>query len=114
MRTINVININQARLQEVVTNCDIVINSGKYDLFDNFGKNFTYGYDNTVESIFAIQFSKDDGTVSGKIDLLHFGDYSMAPGYGCCWANVPTQNVVNAFKTDATDSRCSTHIIIRI
>lgn len=97
----NVININQARLQEVVTNCDIVINSLKYDLFDNFGKNFTYGYDNTVESIFAIQFSKDDGTVSGKIDLMHFGDYSMAPGYGCCWANVPTQNLVNAFKTDA-------------
>ena len=97
----NVININQSRLQEVVTNCDIVINSGKYDLFDNFGKNFTYGYDNTVESIFAIQYSKDDGTVSGKIDLLHMGDYSMATGYGCCHANVPTQNVVNAFKTDA-------------
>lgn len=97
----NVTNINQSRLQEVVNMCDIVINSGKYDLFDNFGKNFTYGYDNTVESIFAIQYSKDDGTVSGKIDLLHMGDYSMAPGYGCCHANVPTQNVVNAFKTDA-------------
>jgi hypothetical protein len=25
----------------------------------------------------------------------------MAPGYGCCHANVPTQNLVNAFKTDA-------------
>jgi len=97
----NVININTARLQEVVDLCDMVISSGKYDLFDNFGKNFTYGYDNTVESIFAIQFSKDDGTVSGKIDLLHMGDYSMAPGYGCCHANVPSQNLVNAFKTDA-------------
>ena len=97
----NVININTARLQEVVDLCDMVISSGKYDLFDNFGKNFTYGYDNLVESIFAIQFSKDDGTVSGKIDLLHMGDYSMAPGYGCCHANVPSQNLVNAFKTDA-------------
>jgi hypothetical protein len=97
----NVININTTRLQEVVDMCDVVITSGIYDLFDNFGKNFTYGYDNTVESIFAIQFSKDDGTVSGKIDLLHMGDYSMAPGYGCCHANVPTQNLVNAFKTDA-------------
>jgi len=97
----NVTNINTTRLQEVVDLCDMVINSGKYDLFDNFGKNFTYGYDNTVESIFAIQFSKDDGTVSGKIDLLHMGDYSMAPGYGCCHANVPSQNLVNAFKTDA-------------
>ena len=97
----NVININTARLQEVVDMCDVVITSGIYDLFDNFGKNFTYGYDNTVEFIFAIQFSKDDGTVSGKIDLLHMGDYSMAPGYGCCHANVPSQNLVNAFKTDA-------------
>ncbi len=97
----NVININTSRLQEVVDMCDVVITSGIYDLFDNFGKNFTYGYDNTVESIFAIQFSKDDGTVSGKIDLLHMGDYSMAPGYGCCHANVPSQNLVNAFKTDA-------------
>jgi hypothetical protein len=97
----NVININKTRLQEVVNMCDIVISSHKYDLFDNFGKNFKYGWDNTVESVFAIQFSKDDGTVSGKIDLIHMGDYSMAPGYGCCHANVPTQNVVNAFKTDA-------------
>ncbi len=97
----NVININTARLQEVVNMCDVVISSGKYNLFDNFGKNFTYGYDNTEESVFAIQFSRDDGTVSGKIDLIHMGDYSMAPGYGCCHANVPSQNVVNAFKTDA-------------
>lgn len=97
----NVVNINKTRLAEVVTLCDVVISSGKYALFDNFGKNFTYGYDNGVESIFAIQFSKDDGTVSGKIDLIHMGDYSMAPGYGCCHANVPSQNVVNAFKTAA-------------
>jgi hypothetical protein len=97
----NVININTDRLQEVVDMCDFVIDYGSYGLFDNFGQNFTYGYDNTVESVFAIQFSKDDGTVSGKIDLIHMGDYSMAPGYGCCHANVPTQNVVNAFKTDA-------------
>jgi hypothetical protein len=97
----NVININKTRLQEVVNMCDVVISSHKYDLFDNFGKNFKYGWDNTVESVFAIQFSRDDGTVSGKIDLIHMGDYSMAPGYGCCHANVPSQNVVNAFKTDA-------------
>jgi starch-binding outer membrane protein, SusD/RagB family len=97
----NVTSINAARLNEVVTLCDVVISANKYNLFDNFGKNFTYGYDNTNESIFAIQFSKDDGTVSGKIDLLHMGDYSMAPGYGCCHANVPSQNMVNAFKTDA-------------
>jgi starch-binding outer membrane protein, SusD/RagB family len=102
----NVTSINTAMLQDVVDLCDVVIGSHNYDLFDNFGKNFIYDYngvkfDNGVESIFAIQFSKADGTVSGKIDLIHMGDYSMAPGYGCCHANVPTQNVVNAFKTGA-------------
>lgn len=95
----NVVNINQARLQEVVDMCDAVINSGKYGLFDNFGKNFTYGYDNGIESIFAIQFSINDGTPVGKLDTHHMLNYNMGPGYGCCWFNVPTQNLVNAFRT---------------
>jgi hypothetical protein len=97
----NVVSVNQGNLQEVVSMCDVVINSGKYSLFDNFGKNFTYGYDNTVESIFAKQYSINDGTVVGKCDLEHLLNYNMAPGYGCCWFNVPSQNLVNAFKTDA-------------
>lgn len=96
----NVININQARLNEVVAWADIVINSAKYNLFDNYGKMYTYGYDNGIESIWAIQFSVNDGAGVGQIDQYHMGDYNMAPGYGCCWANVPTQNMVNAFKTD--------------
>jgi starch-binding outer membrane protein, SusD/RagB family len=97
----NVISVNQSNMQEVVAMCDVVINSGKYALFDNFGKNFTYGYDNGVESIFAKQYSINDGTVTGKVDLEHLLNYNMAPGYGCCWFNVPSQNLVNAFKTDA-------------
>jgi starch-binding outer membrane protein, SusD/RagB family len=95
----NVVNINQTKLQQVVTMCDAVINSGKYGLFDNFGKNFTYGYDNGTESIFAIQYSINDGTPSGKLDLDHLLNYNMGPGYGCCWFNVPTQNLVNSFRT---------------
>jgi hypothetical protein len=95
----NVTGINQAKLQQVVTMCDVVINSGKYSLFDNFGKNFTYGYDNGVESIFAVQFSINDGTTWGKLDIDHGLNYNMGPGYGCCWFNVPSQNLVNAFRT---------------
>jgi starch-binding outer membrane protein, SusD/RagB family len=98
----NVTSIDQSNLQAVVNMCDAVINSGNYSLFDNFGKNFTYGYDNGVESIFAIQFSMNDGTTIGKLDMMHFLNYNMAPGYGCCWFNVPSQNLVNAFKTDAS------------
>lgn len=95
----NVVNINQAKLQEVVDMCNYVINSNKYRLFDYFAKNFTYGYDNGVESIFAIQFSINDGVALGKLNMIHALTYNMAPGYGCCWFNVPSQNLVNSFRT---------------
>jgi starch-binding outer membrane protein, SusD/RagB family len=95
----NVTNINQTKLQEVVNMCDAVIGSGKYELFDNFGKSFTYGYDNGVESIFAVQYSINDGTPTGKLDLEHMLNYNMGPGYGCCWFNIPSQNLVNSFRT---------------
>lgn len=95
----NVTSINPTKLQAVVDMCDVVINSGKYQLFDNFGKNFTYGYDNGVESIFAIQYSINDGIGIGKLDLVHQLNYNMAPGYGCCWFNIPSQNLVNSYRT---------------
>lgn len=97
----NVVSITQSRLQEVITLCNAVIGSGQYGLFDNYGKNFTYGYDNGIEALFQKQYSLNDGTVTGKCDLEHLLNYNMAPGYGCCWFNVPSQNLVNAFKTDA-------------
>ncbi len=95
----NVTNINQTKLQQVVAMCDAVISSGKYQLFDNFGKNFTYGYDNGVESIFSIQYSINDGVGVGKLDMVHLLNYNMAPGYGCCWFNVPSQALVNSYRT---------------
>lgn len=95
----NVTSINQAKLQEVVAMADVVIGSGKYQLFDGFAKNFTYGYDNGVESIFAIQYSINDGVGGGKLDMVHLLNYNMGPGYGCCWFNIPSQNLVNSFRT---------------
>jgi starch-binding outer membrane protein, SusD/RagB family len=96
----NVVNINQTKLQQVVTLCDVVINSAKYSLFDNFGKNFLQQYDNGTESIFAIQYSMNDGSTNdARANGQYSLNYNMAPGYGCCWFNVPTQNLVNAFKT---------------
>lgn len=97
----NVTNINQARLQEVLTLADYVINSTKYGLFDDFGKNHIYGYENGIESIFAIQFSINDGTTNGNLQGATGLNYNMASPYGCCWFHVPSQNMVNAFKTDA-------------
>ena len=93
--------INPARLNEVVKLTDDVINSGAYQLNDDFAKNFLYGFDNGPESLFAIQYSINDGTSFGRISQSTGINYSLAPQYGCCWFHIPSQNMVNAFKTDA-------------
>lgn len=97
----NVVNINTAKLEEVVSLTDEIINSGKYDLEDDFAKNFLTEYENGPESVFAIQRSTDDGSPDGR------GSWPTAlnnphgtPLFGCCGFHVPTQNFVNAFKTD--------------
>ncbi|MEJ7738641.1 MAG: RagB/SusD family nutrient uptake outer membrane protein [Chitinophagaceae bacterium] len=96
-----VIAVNPTRLNEVLTLTNDVINANKYRLNDDFAKNFLYGFDNGPESIFAIQYSINDGTTIGRISLSTGLSYSLAPQYGCCWFHIPSQNMVNAFKTDA-------------
>lgn len=93
--------INAQRLTEVVALTNDIINSGKYRLNDDFAKNFLYGFDNGPESIFAIQYSINDGTEFGRLSMSTGLNYSLAPQYGCCWFHIPSQNMVNAFKTDA-------------
>ncbi|MFL5789317.1 MAG: RagB/SusD family nutrient uptake outer membrane protein, partial [Flavisolibacter sp.] len=61
----NVTGINQNLLQEVLTLTNDVINSGYYSLNSDFAYNFLDGHDNSPESVFAIQYSINDGTVIG-------------------------------------------------
>ncbi len=97
-----VVNINSARLQEVVDLTQMVISSGKYALQPDFAENFLYGYDNGPESIFAIQYSINDGTSLGRISTVTGLNYPHgAPQYGCCGFHQPSQNLANAFGTDA-------------
>lgn len=97
----NVTGIDKAKLNEVVSLTNDVINSGKYSLQPDFAENFLYGFDNGPESIFAIQYSINDGTTNGRLSMATSLNYSLAPQYGCCWFHLPSQNMVNAFKTDA-------------
>ena len=96
----NVIGIDQSKLNQVVTLCDSVINSGQYALANDFGQNFLTANENGPESVFAIQYSKNDGTQFGRIDMGHSLSYPMNPAYGCCWQHIPSQDLVNSFKTD--------------
>ncbi len=97
----DVTGIDQTKLAEVNTLCDSVINSAQYSLTPDFANNFLPQYGNSSESIFSIQYSKNDGTPLGRLDYGHCLNYPMNVQYGCCGFHVPSNNMVNAFKTDA-------------
>jgi starch-binding outer membrane protein, SusD/RagB family len=97
-----VININQTRLQEVVTLTQAVISSGKYSLSPDIANNFLPETENGPESIFAIQFTINDGTTAGRLSYEDGLNYPHgAPQYGCCGFHAASQNLVNAHTTDA-------------
>ena len=96
-----VININQSRLQEVVNLTQAVISSGKYSLSSDIANNFLPETENGPESIFAIQFTINDGTTAGRLSYEDGLNYPHgAPQYGCCGFHAASQNLVNAHTTD--------------
>ena len=100
--THQVTNINQQRLQEVVTLTQSVIASGKYALSADIADNFLPETENGPESVFAIQFTINDGTTSGRLNYEDGLNYPHgAPQYGCCGFHAASQNLVNAHTTDA-------------
>ena len=93
-----VVNINASRLAEVIAYADEVVGS----LEPDFGNNFFDGFDNGPESIWAVQFSINDGTVVGRVSYVTGLNSPHGTGlYGCCGFHLASQNMVNAFKTDA-------------
>jgi starch-binding outer membrane protein, SusD/RagB family len=83
---------------------DDIINSGKYSLMPNYDDNYLIAKRNNAESIFEIQYAVNDGTMEsangGYGDALNFPQNVDGTGT-CCGFHQPTQNLVNAFKTDA-------------
>lgn len=97
-----VININKTRLQEVVNLTQAVISSGKYKLNADIADDFLPETENSAESIFAIQFTINDGTTAGRMSYENGLNYPHgAPQYGCCGFHAGSQNLVNAHTTDA-------------
>jgi hypothetical protein len=100
--THQVVNINPTRLQEVVALTQAVIASGKYSLNADIADNFLPETENSPESIFAIQFTINDGTASGRLNYEDGLNYPHgAPQYGCCGFHAGSQNLVNAHTTNA-------------
>ncbi|MBC9797095.1 RagB/SusD family nutrient uptake outer membrane protein [Sinomicrobium weinanense] len=92
-----VVNINASRLEEVITYANAVSGS----LEPDFANNFLDGHDNGSESIWAAQFSINDGTEVGRVSFATGLNSPHGTAlYGCCGFHLPSQNMVNAFKTD--------------
>lgn len=89
------------RLSAAKALLDQIIASGRYRLVDNFHDNFAAETRNNAESVFEIQYSltASDGNGGNVGDGLTYM-YPNGPG-GCCGFFQPSQNLVNAYKTDA-------------
>lgn len=90
--------INEDDLKAVLAYTDdAIMKAGGFSLEQDYSMNFLPQYENGRESIWAVQYSENDGTKYGN---LNFGDQLTAPqGIGCCDFHKPSQNLVNAFKT---------------
>lgn len=96
-----VIGINRTLMQEVV---DLINGIQGYDLLADFQQLDLLEYENGPESVFAIQFSKDDGSSGvGRINWSMLLNSMTGPG--CPWQGdgffLPSQDLINAYQTDA-------------
>jgi len=98
----------QSKYGEAKAMFDRVITEGHtadgqpYGLVNEFYKVFYAEWKNNRESVFAVQMAVNDGTNditnANNGNMLNFPFYSP---FRCCGFYQPTQDLVNAFKTDA-------------
>lgn len=94
-------NANSAKLQEAKVLLDQIVNSSVFMLQDKFADNFLVATRNNSESIFEIQYaisSANDQASNQGVGLAH----PYTDPWGCCGFYQASQNLVNAFKTDAS------------
>lgn len=93
--------LQQKKYAEALAALDQVIGSGQYALLAEFGDNFREAGDNSVESILSIQFVADgglswNGNRGGTLNFPNPGPFGS-----CCGFYQPTQDLANAYQTDA-------------
>ena len=97
-----VTNIDKQLLQKVVNQCDVVINSGKYDLLPNFQDlDRVASGDNSVEGVFQVQYSMNDGSKDGgRVNWSNLLNAPQGPYSGDGFF-LPSQDLIDAYQTDA-------------
>lgn len=98
-----VTSINKELLREVVSLCDQVTASIRYGLLDDFQGLDLVTNENGKESVFAIQYSMNDGTESAG--RINWSNLLNSPGGGSPYGGdgffLPSQDLINAYQTDA-------------
>ena len=88
-------------LQNVVDNGQTA-NGQKYGLLDNYAAAFNAEFDNSMESVFAVQAAANSGTtnVANPDFVLNFPHNTGSTGPGnCCGFFQPTFDIANSFRT---------------
>ena len=107
--THKVVSVDKSDLEKVVALTGEVISSGKYDLLDDFQKLDMIAYENAEESIFAVQYSINDGaTMSlpwaycgvGHVNWSALLNTPKGPYNGDDFFK-SSQDLVNAYQTGA-------------
>ena len=92
--------VNKELLREVVTLIDKVQG---YDLLPDFQNLDLVAYENGVESVWAIQYSMNDG--SGDAGRVNWSNLLNSPGGNSPYHGdgffLPSQDLINAYQTDA-------------
>jgi starch-binding outer membrane protein, SusD/RagB family len=91
-------------IEDIIAN-GVKPNGVKFSLLPNFRDIFDAEYGNAAESVFAWQYSVNDGSQGwngGWGEVLNFPYLAGASPGGCCGFFQPTQAFVNAFRTTPT------------
>ena len=104
-KTNEVTSISADDLKKVIEYSDpSIYSAGGFDLEADYHNNFRPEpqYENGVESIWAMQYSMNDGTTYGNLNWSYGLIVPNIPGVtdGGCDFYKPSQNLVNAFRTD--------------
>ena len=96
------VNAQTGTWNEVEKWSDVVINSGKYQIYDNFADMSKLEFNNKKESIMAVQFS----TANDNIHINFCNLLNTTRSEGNVFGSgddffLASQNLVNAFRTDA-------------
>jgi hypothetical protein len=96
----------QPLLDELISS-GVTASGTPYALQKNYAQNFNPNPagKNTSESVFAVQIAVNDGSANANVGGKGYGDnlnfpYGGGPG-ACCGFDNPSQDVADAFKTDA-------------